>query len=116
MNIVNHSQGQKHKPGTLVRWNNNTIAEVQDDGRHIIVANLNKKQNKRSIARQIGGRSFNHRQHRQRTQQDKQRTRQNRQRHVQNGGNNRKKNQDKWEKEWDREIQEQKKRQKRQKK
>ena len=55
--IVNHRQGQKHRPGTLVRWLNNTIAEVQDDGRHLIIANLNKKGRKRSLTKQkqLGG-------------------------------------------------------------
>ena len=83
MNIVNHSQGQKHKSGTLVRWNNNTIAEVQDDGRHIIVANLNKKQKRRSPYRLQGGKQKlqKQQQNRQRNKQDKEGTRQ---RHQQN--------------------------------
>merc|ERR1711916_262098 len=101
-NIVNHKQGQRHRAGTLVRWVNNTIAEVQNDGRHIIVANLNKKQKKRSPSRQMGGRRCNQRQNNQNRQrsprrQNRQRSprRQNRQRGG-NKQNEKKKRQEQW--------------------
>ena len=43
--IVNHFKGDKHNPGTMVRWKNNTIAIVQNDGRHRIVKNNKSYQN-----------------------------------------------------------------------
>ena len=65
-NIVNHKQGERHRPGTLVRWVNNTIARVQNDGRHLIVANLNKSNKKRS--KQLGGKRCNMQKYRQNKQ------------------------------------------------
>lgn len=86
-NIINHIRGQRYRAGTMVRWSNNTIAVVQSDGRHIIVANLNKIKYKNSskLEKLVGG------------------TRKvNSQLRI---------DQEFWEKEWDTEIQKQRKRQ-----
>ena len=57
--IINHRKGDKHSPGTVVRWANNTIAVVQNDGRHTIITNNN------SFSNQAGGNKTRERENRQ---------------------------------------------------